>query len=160
MKATLLTSLLLVACTHAPKPPATILFLCPYGGAKSVVAASYFNEIARAQGLDFIAVAAAAEEPYDAVPEKVATYLQQDGIDVHQFKPHHVTEEEIESAAKIITIDCDLTKLDTNGRVVEQWNDVPKMSADLPGSASSIRNHVEALITSIKLKRNARSRSE
>jgi protein-tyrosine-phosphatase len=120
-----------------------ILFLCSYGGAKSVMAASYFNRIAAERNLHFVGVAAAAEEPYDAVPRPVADYLQQEGFDVRAFKPHRVTAEELESAAMVIAIDCDLA-------AGERWDDVPKVSDDLEGSAAAIRMHVAALAEDLR----------
>lgn len=68
----------------------TVLFMCPHGGAKSVIAASYFNRLAREQTLPFMALAAAAEEPYDAVPPKVAELLGREGLSVGSFKPRRV----------------------------------------------------------------------
>lgn len=119
-----------------------ILFVCTYGGAKSVMAASYFNRIAAERELPFVAAAAAAEEPYDAVPAPVADYLERDGIDVRAFKPRRVAEEEIDGAAKVIAIDCDVDG-------VEKWDDVPPASVDLEGSAAAIRRHVDALVAEL-----------
>lgn len=62
-----------------------ILFLCSHGGAKSVIAASYFNRLAAERDLPFVAVAAAAEDPYDAVPAPVADYLDDEGL---MARPH------------------------------------------------------------------------
>ncbi len=132
------------------EPKSTVLFMCPYGGAKSVIAASYFNRVAEQEKLPFVAVAAAAEEPYDAVPANVADYLAEDGVDVRAFKPRHVEAAELESAVKVVSIDCDLAKVDTRGVKVEEWTDVPKVSVDLPGSATAIRRHVEALVKELK----------
>ena len=115
-----------------------VLFLCQHGGAKSVIAASYFNRLAAERNLPFVATAAAAEEPYDGVPEPVADYLQRDGFDVRAFKPQQVAAGEIETAAKIVTIGCDISG-------AERWDDVPNASDDLEGSAAAIRRHVEAL---------------
>ena len=115
-----------------------ILFLCPHGGAKSVMAAAYFNRVAEERGLPFVATAAAAEDPYDAVPEPVADLLQAEGVDVHAFRPRRVEAGEKSAAAKVVAIGCDLPG-------VEQWNDVPPASEDLDGSASAIRRHVAAL---------------
>ena len=118
-----------------------ILFLCPHGGAKSVIAASYFNRLAAARGLPFVATPAAAEEPYDAVPAPVADHLQGEGFDVRTLKPHHVEPGEIETAARIVTIGCHLS-----GAVrSERWDDVPPASDDLAASVAAIRRHVEAL---------------
>ena len=105
-----------------------ILFTCAHGGAKSVIAASYFNRLVnRAE-----ATCAASEEPYDAVPEPVADFLEGEGFDVRGFVPHRATEEERQRATRVIDID--------------QWSDVPKASEDLEGSVAAIRRRVEALV--------------
>jgi arsenate reductase len=120
-----------------------ILFLCQHGGAKSVMAAAHFNRMAAERGLPFSATSAAAEDPYDAVPPAVAGYLEGEGFDVHELKPHAVTSEEIERAAKVITIGCDLPAAD------ERWDDVPAASEDLEGSVAAIRRHLEKLTGSL-----------
>jgi len=129
---------------------ATVLFLCPYGGAKSVIAASYFNRLAEQQKLPFEAIAAAAEEPYAAVPPPVADFLEKDGFSVRTFHPRHVDAADFANARKVVSIDCDLSKLDSHGATIERWDDVPKVSADLPGSVAAIRKHVEELVETLK----------
>lgn len=116
-----------------------ILFLCQHGGAKSVIAASYFNQLAAERGLPFVASSAAAEDPYDAVPGPVADYLDREGFDVRALTPHQVAPGEIETAARVVTIGCDLPGTH------ERWDDVPAASEDLEGSVAAIRRHVEAL---------------
>lgn len=131
-------ALLLAGCATTPRK-STVLFFCPYGGAKSVIAASYFNRIAEERALPYVAVAAAAEEPYDAVPPPVADFLARDGFDVRAFKPRRAEPAEVSAAAKVVAIDC-------NVEGAERWDDVPKVSVDLPGSVAAIRRHVEALV--------------
>jgi arsenate reductase (thioredoxin) len=139
------------ASTAPPaRPKSTVLFLCPYGGAKSVIAASYFNRLAEERDLAFVAVAAAAEDPYPAVPQAVADYLQRDGIDVRSFKPRRVAAEEIGTAAKVVAIDCNLDRIDVQSASIERWDDVPKVSVDLDASAAAIRRHVEALAEALR----------
>jgi arsenate reductase (thioredoxin) len=118
----------------------TVLFLCQYGGAKSVLAASYFNS----HDLPFHAVAAAAEEPYDSVPAPVVELLAQDGVDVRDFKPRRVESDDVQSAARVISIDCDFAG------ERERWDDVPKVSEDLEGAAEAIRRHVDALVKELR----------
>ena len=130
----------------------TVLFLCPYGGAKSVIAASYFNRAARDAGMQILGVAAAAEEPYDAVPAPVADRLQRDGIDVRDIEPHHVTAADVEAAARVIRIDCNLPA-DLRTVPSESWDDVPKVSVDLEGSVATIRLHVEQLAEALRVRR-------
>jgi len=131
----------------------TVLFMCPYGGAKSVIAASYFNRLALDQALPFKALAAAAEEPYDAVPPNVADLLAREGLGVGSFKPRRVEPADLRAASKVISIDCDLSDLDMQGARVERWDHVPKVSVDLPGSAAAIRTHVELLVGQLKVGR-------
>lgn len=128
----------------------TILFLCQYGGAKSVIAAAHFNQLAEAQALPYVAVAAAAEEPYPAVPVPVADFLERDGVDVRSFQPRHVEETDLRGAARVVSIDCDLDAAGFTGETLERWDDVPKVSDDLPGSAAAIRRHVEALAEELR----------
>ena len=123
-----------------------ILFLCQAGGAKSVIAASYFNQLAAEQSLPYDAVAAAAEEPYTAVPPPVIELLQRDGVDVSTFRPRHVDTGDISVAERIVSIDCSLEGLDLNGSQVERWDDVPKVSEGIDASAEAIRRHVESLV--------------
>jgi protein-tyrosine-phosphatase len=109
-----------------------ILFTCAHGGAKSVIAASYFNRLANGE----VATAASSEEPYDAVPEPVAEFLEREGFDVRGYVPHRATGEERQRATRVIDI--------------EQWGDVPKASEDLEGSVAAIRRRVEELVKELR----------
>lgn len=149
LRLSLLLGVLVIAETHISgrsEPPNTILFLCPYGGAKSVIAASYFNRLANERGLPHTGVAAATEEPYDRVPPSVAAVLAQEGIDVSKYRPRRVEKEDVERALRIVAIDCDLSKTDTGSSLAERWDDVPKMSDDLPAATRAIRRHVLELV--------------
>lgn len=117
-----------------------ILFLCPHGGAKSVIAAAYLSQLLPGQ-----AMAAAAEDPYDSVPAPVAAMLASEGVDVSEFRPRSVEPRDLERATRIIAIGCDVP-----GANVERWNDVPMASVDLEGSAAAIRRHVEQLAAELR----------
>lgn len=140
-----MTLLLLFACATRPPEPRKVVFLCPHGGAKSVIAASYFNQLANELALPYVGVAAAGEDPYDAVPAPVVELLQRDGIDVRAFKPRRVTTGEVNDAAKVVSIDCKIEGVD-----VERWDDVPKVSVDIEASAAAIRRHVEELAAGLR----------
>ena len=129
----------------------TVLFVCQHGGAKSVIAAAYFNRLAGEMRLQYEGFAVAAEDPYPAVPAAVAELLDRDGFDVHDFQPRAVEECDIESAARVVRIGCDLRVAEAAD--VEQWNDVPMASEDLAGSAAAIRRHVEALAETLRVRR-------
>jgi chromate transporter len=124
----------------------TILFVCQHGGAKSVIAASYFNRLAAKHDLRYVAVAVASEEPSDAVPGPVGEYLQGDGFDVRSFAPRHVQLDDVSAAARVVTMDCRLDGAAT----VERWDDVPPPSHGVAASATAIRRHVEALADELR----------
>ena len=123
--------------------------MCPHGGAKSLIAASYFNRMAAEKKRPFTAVAVAAEHPYDSVPPNIADFLERDGFHVRSFKPRPVTGADLRNASKVISVGCDLTKVDTRGFAVETWDDVPLVDDGVPQSAAAIRKHVIVLINQI-----------
>lgn len=125
-----------------------VLFLCSHGGAKSVIAASYFNRLAEEHALPYAATAASTEDPYETVPEPVADFLLDDGYDVRRFTPRSVEARDVSNATMIVAIGCELP-----GAQVERWEDVPAASDDLAGSAAAIRRHVEALIQELRDRR-------
>jgi protein-tyrosine-phosphatase len=149
-----MASVLMTASLSASAPAEdakrTVVFMCPYGGAKSVIAMSYFNQLAERDALPYVAAAVAGETPYDAVPENVAAFLADQGFTVTAFKPRRVAPKDLESASRVVSIDCDLTKVDAAGVTIERWDDVPKVSVDLPASAAAIRKHVETLVAQLK----------
>src|SRR5439155_14186570 len=117
-----------------------------HGGAKSLIAASYFNRMAAEKNLPFTAVAVAAERPYDTVPAPIADFLEKDGFHVRSFKPRPVSRVDLRNASKVISVGCDLTKVDTLGTAVETWYHVPLVDNGLPQSAAAIRKHLICLI--------------
>jgi protein-tyrosine-phosphatase len=125
----------------------TILFLCPHNAAKSVIAAAYFNQFADEKGLPFIADSAGTE-PSDSVSPVVAAMMQAEGLDVSQFKPRHVTPEDYQTAARVISIGCTPEELKEAG-TVEYWDDVLMVSQNPEGSRDAIRTHVTQLISEL-----------
>src|SRR5438552_2707730 len=110
---------------NRPMRHETVLFLCPHGGAKSLIAASYFTRMAAERHLPFTAVAVATEHPYESVPANIADLLERDGFHVRSFKPRPVTRSDLRTASKVISVGCDLSTVDTRGTAIETWDDVP-----------------------------------
>src|SRR5919106_3030128 len=89
----------------------TILFLCPHNAGKSVLAAAYFDQLARERGLDYRATSAGTSP--DAVPSPaVVAMLRDEGINVAGHRPRHLTPEDLTSAHRVISLGCDLGDLD------------------------------------------------
>ena len=128
-----------------------VLFLCQHGGAKSVMAAAYFDQLANDLSLPLRAVAAASEDAYADVPSPVADFMAQEGLSVRDFKPRQVRRDDLATAERVVSIGCELGTLNLQDADVRRWDDVPMASVDVVASASAIRKHVEELIDEIEL---------
>jgi len=124
-----------------------VLFLCPHGAAKSVLAAVYCQQLARERGIELL-VNFAGTEPDTAVAPAVVQLLQNEGFDVTHFVPHRVTGQELIEADWVISMGCELDELGVE-RAVIQWDDVPAPSQGLLVARDMIGTHVEAFIDSI-----------
>lgn len=131
----------------ASPPTRQILFVCEHGNVKSLMAASYFNELAEARGLPFRAVSRGLAPDSDTVPEFVKTPLTAEGFDVSTFRPQRLTQDDIAASDRVIGISTALPADATAGSTtVEQWNDVPPASTDYMRARTSIRAHVDDLL--------------
>ena len=126
-----------------------VLFLCPHNAAKSVLAAAYFNQLAQQDGVPFLAVSAGTE-PEAAVSPAVRALLAYDGIDVSSYVPRHVTKEDMQMSAYIISMGCDAEDLGVAPERVIVWSDVPPVSQQPEQARAVIRAHVERLIAELR----------
>ena len=126
-----------------------IVFVCPHGAAKSVIAAALCQQLADQWGVP-LHVTSAGTEPDAEVAPAVVTLLRAEGIDVADHRPRRVTVEELATARRIISLGCDLGDLLLPDMVVERWDDIPPPSRNLPGARDRIRDHVEQLVIAIK----------
>ena len=78
-----------------------IVFLCPHGAAKSVIAAAYCQQLGDRQNVPLRATAAGTEPDAEVSPA-VLELLRMEGIDVADQRPRRVTHEELVAAARII----------------------------------------------------------
>ena len=131
----------------------TVLFLCAQGGVKSVMAAAYFNRLAQENSLPYVAVSAAAEDPYPAVPEAVIDFLHAEGVSVRATEPRCVEEADLETASNVITIGCDLAAPHLGETEIERWDDVPRFSDDPEATAAAIQRHVATLFEVLSARR-------
>ena len=125
--------------------PQTILFLCPHNAAKSIIAAAYCQHLASRRGLSLRAASAGTEPEPEVAPPVVAA-LRAEGIDVSGHRPRRVTDEELATARRIISLGCDVDDLAPPGAWVERWDDVPSPSRDVGAACAAIRARVERLL--------------
>jgi protein-tyrosine-phosphatase len=119
--------------------------MCPHNGAKSVLAESYFKQRADEMGLD-IDTLTAGTDPYETVVPTVVERLKLDGFDVSSHQPRNFTQDDVDRASLIISMECDIEAALSEGKQIEYWNDVPLVSEDIEKAYAVIKSNVDALL--------------
>jgi protein-tyrosine-phosphatase len=122
-----------------------VLFLCPHGAAKSVLASAYFIRAARERGLN-VRVDAAGTEPDAVVAAAVSKHLTGRGYPLPVTTPRRVTADEFTQADLVISLGCDLKDLPAPHGTVRRWDDVPAPSEDFATADQAIYAKVMALV--------------
>jgi protein-tyrosine-phosphatase len=135
----------LTQTTSASRKAPTVLFMCPHGAAKSVLASAYFERAAQERGLKVV-VTSAGTAPDPAVAPAVAAHLTKNGYSVPISKPARATAEQVATADVVVSLGCDLTGYPApQGRILN-WDDVPSPSQDFEKADAAIKQKVAALI--------------
>jgi protein-tyrosine-phosphatase len=130
----------------APREAAKqVLFLCPHGAAKSVLASAYFQRLAKERGLN-VRVDSAGTDPDPEVGKAVAAHLAKTGYALPIDKPRRATASDVEQADVVVSLGCDLAGLPQPRGKLLKWDDVPGPSENFPGADEAIRKHVEELV--------------
>jgi protein-tyrosine-phosphatase len=125
--------------------PTTVLFVCPHGAAKSVLAAAVFERRARARGLAVRALSAGLEPDPEIAPA-VRAALAAEGVDLGAARPRALTDADLARAATVVTLGCELGARATAVRAHERWDEVPPVSAGLGAARAAIETRVAALV--------------
>ena len=125
--------------------PKTILFMCPHGAAKSVLASAYFQRLAKERGLNVRVVSAGTDPDPDVAPA-VATHLKKQGYEIPIAKPRSATDADMLAADVVVSIGCDLKNLPAPPGTLVKWDDVPAPSEDFARADEKIRERVLQLV--------------
>ena len=123
----------------------TVLFVCEHGAAKSLIAAAYFDKLAKNQRLPHRA-AFRGVNPDSALNPIAKRGLEQDGLDVSGSKPALVTQKDVKEASRIITLGCSLPPGTHVGLQVIDWDDIPSPSQNYSDARDQIKKQVRKLI--------------
>lgn len=106
-----------------------VVFVCEHGNVKSLMAASYFNQLAEQQGLPFRALSRGS------APDSSAK----------------IGAAEAAAAERVVTIGTELPDdARADPKRVEHWNDVPPVSSDSAAARASLETHVADLIERLR----------
>ena len=149
----LLVTTLGQAVQQKPQEPAktapTILFVCEHGAAKSVIAAAYFDKLARAKKLPYKAVFRGTN-PDPALAPGVVQGLKEDGLET-SGKPLLIDQKAMDEATRIITLGCTLPNADAVSTKLTDWSEIPA-PRDYPASRDAIKKRVQALVDELAKK--------
>jgi protein-tyrosine-phosphatase len=124
-----------------------IVFVCEHGNVKSLMAASYFNQLVAQRRLPFHAISRGTAPDSATVPAPIVAGLQADGVDVSSFRPAAVDSVDVANAVRVVAISTQLpSKVRIDAPQIEQWNDVPAASSDYAAARAAIKAHVAELI--------------
>jgi protein-tyrosine-phosphatase len=143
----------------AARQPTSVVFVCPYGSAKSVVAARFFNRMAEEHGLSVRAVARGIE-PEATIPQYVREPIQQDGFQIGaDEKPMPIDVNEIRNASAVVCIKCELPKkYAAMARRSLEWHDVPDVDAGYVPARDKIVSHLREFMLQLSESKNKQRR--
>jgi protein-tyrosine-phosphatase len=122
-----------------------VAFVCLHGSAKSLIAAEYFNRLAREKSLALRATTA-GPEPDPEVPANVVEGMKARGIDVHAYRPTLVAAEQLTDADLIVSFACDAGRTLAPGKAEERWDECPAVSDDFDVAWKFITGRVDTLV--------------
>lgn len=131
-----------------------VLFMCPHGAAKSVMASAYFQKLAKERGLN-VRVDAAGTDPEPALSKSVVAHLQKNNYAIPIDKPRAATIEDMTKADVVISMGCDLSKLPVPKGQLQSWN-VPDFSANFDAAEQAIRDQVVKLVDELIAQQKSR----
>jgi protein-tyrosine-phosphatase len=133
------------------RPAPTVLFMCPHGAAKSLMASAYFQKLAKERGLN-VRVDSAGTEPDPQLSKGVVAHLQKNGYAIPIEKPRAATAADMTGADVVISIGCDLSTLPAPKGTVKTWH-VPDFSVDFNAAEQAIRDQVNRLVEELLQRR-------
>ena len=125
-----------------------VAFVCLHGSAKSLIAANYFNRLAREKGLSAKATTA-GPEPDPEVPGNVIEGMSSRGFDVRSYKPVLIGADQLHDADLIVSFACEAGRKLAPGKTEERWDECPAVSDDFDIAWDFITGRVAKLIEKI-----------
>jgi protein-tyrosine-phosphatase len=142
-----------VSKSHSQTHDSQVLFVCEHGNVKSLMAASYFNQMVQERRLPFRAVSRGTAPDSTTVPPSIIQGLRADGFDVSSFHPSAVKASDVSASQRVITIGTVLpmdVQVASARSTIEQWNDVPPTSVSYGATRDSLKGHVKKLVEQLE----------
>ncbi|MEN9561984.1 MAG: hypothetical protein RIR73_228 [Chloroflexota bacterium] len=129
--------------------PSNIVFVCEHGAAKSVIAATFFNKLAKQKGINLQAIARGTQ-PDEVVSSNTLKGLVEDGFSQSIPNPKKLLPTDLETAVLLVSF-CDLSAEGIHHAIeVEQWGDVPPVSKDYQAARDVILKNIYILLEKLE----------
>jgi arsenate reductase (thioredoxin) len=125
-----------------------IIFVCEHGAAKSVIAASYFNKMAKERNLDYVAECRGTF-PDSVVSPGVKANLTKEKVFDPNTKPRKLTIADTTNVERIILFTTLPQELKTDIKT-ENWSAIQNVDADYEKRKSAIVKKINELLDSLE----------
>ena len=127
-----------------------IVFVCEHGSAKSIIAISYFNKIAKERNLSWEAVSRGTT-PDTEISDKTKKLLADDHMPIPAVKPQALTQKDIDEANQVILFYPLPKNLEASDNL-EYWLGINAVNGDFQKLRDDILSKLLPLIDSLEKK--------
>jgi len=147
----LLFSLLSIAMLVQAQPN-KVIFVCEHGAAKSVIAAAYFNKIAKERNLDWQAVSRGTS-PDSTIGQSTKEGLTADHLYDPTFSPRKLSIEDTSNAKAIIRFTKLPGEFNNSNVKTEDWSNLRDIDSSYPLRRDAIVNQINHFLDSLAQKK-------
>ena len=127
-----------------------IVFVCEHGSAKSVIAATYFNKLAKEKNLSWEAVARGTD-PDTVISPKTKQLLVEDDLFDKNFVPRKLSQLDVNDAQRVVLF-YTLPESIKGKNNVEYWKGIDAVNGDFVKLRNDIVNKITPLVDSLSQK--------
>jgi protein-tyrosine-phosphatase len=148
MKALFLSAFMTLLSYTAKSQEKKIIFVCEHGAAKSVIAAAYFNKMAKERSLDYTAECRGTD-PDSVVAKTAKEGLTKDQVFDPNTKPEKLLSSDTIGVDRIILFTALPADLTTSVKT-ENWSDLPNIDGDYEKRRNAIVKKINELLNTLE----------
>jgi arsenate reductase (thioredoxin) len=134
-------------CVTASAQVNLIVFVCEHGSAKSVIAATYFNKLAKEKNIPWQAVARGTN-PDAVISPKTKKLLEEDTLLDNAFIPQRLSQQDVDEAKRVFLF-YELPKDIKDENKIQYWRDINAVNDDFRKLRDDIVTRITPLIDSL-----------
>jgi arsenate reductase (thioredoxin) len=144
----IVTLILACICQLGYTQTKRVIFVCEHGAAKSVIAATYFNKMAKERNLNWEAVCRGTH-PDANISDAARNGLSADSLSVGNLRPQKLVLRDTADVERIIVFTPLPEDFNTNIEV-KNWSHVPNIDASYEARRDAIIRQINKLLDSIE----------